>query len=145
MLDEQRFKRKQTMKNTGFTLVELLIVISIVSILVALALPNYRESVSKGRRADAQADLIKFSADAERIFTLTSSYITVDDSTEENPGIVPGSTVYYVYSFPVAATAATYIIRATPTSIQSADGCGTMNLTHLGVKTYTGSRTGCWK
>lgn len=133
------------MKKSGFTLVELMIVIAIIAILVALALPNYQESVRKSRRADAQADLIEFASDAERIFTLTSSYLTVDDSSDGNPGIVPANTDYYAYSFPAAATATTYTIRATPTSVQSGDACGNMNLAHTGAKTYSGSKAGCWK
>ena len=132
------------MKNSGFTLVELMIVVAIIALLVALALPNYRESVRKARRADAQADLIRFVSDAERIFTQTSSYATVDDSSEGDLGIVPVATDYYTYSFPVAATATTFTIRATPTSLQNGDGCGKMNLTHTGAKTHTGSQTGCW-
>ena len=42
----------------GFTLVELMIVIVIVAILLAVALPSYQNSVQKGRRADAKSTLL---------------------------------------------------------------------------------------
>ena len=42
----------------GFTLVELMIVIVIVAILLAVALPSYQNSVQKGRRADAKSALL---------------------------------------------------------------------------------------
>lgn len=41
----------------GFTLVELMIVISIIAILAAIAYPSYIDFVRKSRRADAQAAL----------------------------------------------------------------------------------------
>ena len=128
------------MKYSGFTLVELMIVVAIVGILVALALPNYQDSVRKPRRTDAQADLLEFAGNAERIFTQENSYLSVDD----DGGIKPANTTYYVYSFPSAATGTTYTLRATPTDVQNEDGCGTMTLAQTGEKTYTGSQSGCW-
>ena len=125
------------MKHSGFTLIEILIVIAIVAILVALALPNYNESVRKARRSDAQQDLLEFAGTAERVFTRTNSYITVDDTT-------PAATDYYTYSFPAAATATTYSITATPKSSQGVDKCGTMTLTNTGARTYSGTLAGCW-
>ena len=41
----------------GFTLVELMIVMSIIAILAAIAYPSYTDYVRKSRRADAQAAL----------------------------------------------------------------------------------------
>ena len=129
--------KKTRLKNSGFTLVELLIVIAVVAILVALAYPSYQNSMSKTRRADAQGDLMEFAGIAERIYTQTNpnSYATVT---------LPSNTDFYTFSFPVAATATTFTIRATPTAIQSGDGCGSMNLTQTGLKTHTGTLAGCW-
>ena len=135
------------LKDTGFTLVELLIVVAVMAILVALALPNYQESIRKSRRSDAQSELMKFAGVAERVFTLNSSYATVDDDPDaDNPNddIIPDNTDFYTYSFVAAATASTYSIRAVPGGSQVTDACGTMTLTQAGVRTHTGSLTGCW-
>ena len=129
--------KKTRVKNSGFTLIEILIVIAVVAILVALAYPSYQNSMQKTRRADAQGDLMEFAGIAERIYTQTNpnSYATVT---------LPSNTDFYTFSFPVAATATTYTIRATPTAIQSGDACGSMNLTQTGLKTHSGTLAGCW-
>jgi len=123
------------MKNSGYTLVEVMIVVAIVAILVGLALPSYQDSVRKGRRADAQSELIRFAGMAERIYTASDSFTTA---------ALPADTDFYTYSFPVAVTATTYTIRATPTAIQDKDRCGTMTLTQTGLRTHTGTDADCW-
>ena len=122
-------------KKSGFSLIELMMVIAIVAIIAAVAVPSYQSSVRKGRRVDAQADLMEFSGMAERIYTQTNSYTTA---------ALPDDTDSYTYSFPVAITATTFTIRATPTTAQSPDKCGSMNLTHTGQRTNTGSDNNCW-
>ena len=124
------------MKNTGFTLVELMITVAVMAIFVVIAFPSYQNSVRKARRADAQAEMIEFAGTAERIFNTTTpnSYATATE---------PDDTTFYNYSLPVS-TATTYTVTAAPIGVQSEDGCGTMTLTHTGVKTHTGSQTGCW-
>ena len=122
-------------KNRGITLVELAVVIGIVAILAAIALPNYQDSVRKGRRAEAQTALLQFAGNAERIFTEFNSYATVT---------LPANTDFYTFSFPSAVTATSFTIRATPTAIQVDDRCGTMTLTQTGVRTHTGTQADCW-
>ena len=120
---------------SGFTLVELMIVIAIAAILVSLALPSYQQSIRKGRRADAQADLIEFAGQAERVFTQTNSYASA---------ALPANTTFYTYTFSTAASATGYTIQAAPASGQDQDGCGTMSLNQAGLRTKTGSLADCW-
>ncbi len=126
---------RQGMETRGFTLVELMIVIAIVAILVSLALPSYQQSIRKGRRADAQAELIEFAGLAERVFTQSNSYVGT---------ALPADSTYYTFSFTTAPSATAYTIVATPAGSQSSDKCGTMDLTQAGIRTQTGTETGCW-
>ena len=122
-------------KTTGFTLVELMIVIAVMAILVSLALPSYQQSIRKGRRADAQTDLIEFVGQAERVFTQTNSYATA---------VLPATTDFYTYTFSVAASASAYTIQAAPKTVQDQDRCGTMRVDQAGLRTRTGTLADCW-
>ena len=58
----------------GFTLIELVIVIVIVSVLASIALPAYQESMRKGRRADAKTGLMDAANRQERFMLDRSAY-----------------------------------------------------------------------
>ena len=42
-------------RKRGFTLIELMIVVAVIAVLGAIALPSYQDYVRKGRRADARS------------------------------------------------------------------------------------------
>lgn len=60
------------MKQKGFTLIELMIVVAIIGIIAAIAYPSYRDSVNKTQRSDAMTALSRLAAAQERYYTRQS-------------------------------------------------------------------------
>ena len=65
---------KSKQKSTGFTLIELMIVVAIAAILAAIAYPAYQSQVRKSRRADALEHLQLLSIAEERYYTMCNAY-----------------------------------------------------------------------
>jgi len=66
--------------NTGFTLIEVMIVVAIIGILASIAYPSYVDSVRKGRRAEARAALTELMQQEERFMTQNNSYCAFSNS-----------------------------------------------------------------
>ena len=60
----------------GVTLLELLIVLLIISILAAIAYPNYREYITRAKRTEAKAALLQIATNQERFYLQNNTYTT---------------------------------------------------------------------
>jgi len=136
------------MKQTqlGFTLIELMVTVAIVGILASIAYPSYQDSVMKSRRADAEGVVLGLANAMERRFTETSSYLDSATGPADTgaPRIytIPTDTATFYTITISAATASSYTLSAEPIGAQDSDSCGTLTLTHTGVKSPT--TAGCW-
>ena len=61
-------------KQSGFTLIELMIVIAIIGILAAIAIPNYTEYVQKGILSGAQKTISSYALAMEQSYNNNNNY-----------------------------------------------------------------------
>lgn len=65
---------RQIFFNKGFSLIEIMIVIVIISILTSLAAVSYRSYIVKARRTAVQEELLKYQQSMEEYFSLNHTY-----------------------------------------------------------------------
>jgi len=83
------------MKNKGFTLIELMIVVAIIGILVSVVLPGYRNYILEGQRSDMQGKLLSIADLQERYYIDNFSY--ADDMKKLGFNVPDGSAYTYEY------------------------------------------------
>lgn len=132
----------------GFTLVELMIGVVIVSILLSIAIPSYRDHVRKTRRTDAKASMLQVSTTLERCYTQFTAYNHANCRIQGGNFSSRDFGGNGDYDLRVVVAANNFTITASPAAGRyNADDakCTSLSLTNLGVKTATGSdTTQCW-
>ena len=76
---------------SGFTLIELMIVVVVISILVTVAYPSYQDHVRKGRRAEGKTALLKAAQVQERYYSDNNTYVV---DLAPLFALAPGAAVY---------------------------------------------------
>lgn len=145
---------------SGFTLIELMIVVVILGILVAVALPSYQNSVSKSWRRKATACLVEMAQGMERRYTASMSYYA--DPTDPTVTTLPpqvcstedGMATYYLYTLthPSPPDGDGFLLQAAPQGWQENQDarCGTLRINHQGVRNVLTNSTDaalvdeCW-
>ena len=145
----------------GFTLIELMIVVAILGIISAIAIPAYADFIRKGKRADAKVELLKLAQMQESYFVQNLSY--AKDLTTGAGGLGLGATVTSEqgeYTVTMAALdngggactgfaadpCTTFTLTATPGATQNDPKCANFTVSNTGVKTVSGTHTAqqCW-
>jgi len=133
-------------RSSGFTLIEVMIVVAVIGILAAIAYPSYLEYVRDARRSDARVNLLELAQYMERYHTGNGSYLNASNAAPALPyteSPKDGGTKYYDLSFSAIATNS-FTLRAVPKGAMTGDSCGTLTYTFAGVKGAGGDVDDCW-
>jgi type IV pilus assembly protein PilE len=138
----------------GFTLIELMIVVGIIAILAAIAIPAYGRYAYRARRPDGQQLLLQIANAQERFYATNNHYGTLagmgytTDPANSEKGYYQVAVV--VAADPAGNSSAAFTATATPVSAQVKDACGALSINNAGVKlpattdTAHNSNGPCW-
>jgi type IV pilus assembly protein PilE len=114
---------------SGFSLIELMVAVTIVAILVAVAMASYDFAMVKTRRGAAKACLSNDAQYMERYYTL---HFTYEDAAL--PACESDVTDYYAVGFDGTPDADGFTVQAVPNARQDDSKCGTLSIDSTGTK-----------
>lgn len=125
-------------KQSGITLLELIVVVAIVAIITSIAYPSFTDGLRKSRRAEAFKGLLSMQLKQEEFRVSNTSYSATPSQV--------GNPVSDYYTFTISgATATAYTLIATTKGAQVGDkagstACDTLTLNKADTKTPAD----CW-
>jgi len=150
----------------GFSLMEVMIVIVLMAVLAAVAIPNYQDYVLRSKRAAARQVLMEAAQYLERNYTTAGCYDYADQKSclaASGTSTMQPSTLLrapsdgrasYLVDWVLAS--GSYTLSAIPCGnagtcpagsevIFKDPACGTLTLTHTGLRGASGNITTCWQ
>lgn len=126
----------------GFTLVELLVTISIVAILASIAFPAYIDFVTRSNRTEAQRELLRLANLQEQFYVDNRKY--TEDMKKLGLSADPFITESNLYSIDAAVKNGGFVLTATALEPQKSDdvNCKKLSVSETGEKLPV---TACWE
>ena len=154
MIEPTRIDKVARHNSGGFTLIEMMMVITLVAILGGLAVNSYRNYVLRANRTEGRMALLATQVAQEKYFLQNNQYAQDIATVIAAPpaglginltagGVTSGGN--YTLSF-AAVTPNSYTLQAVATGTQTKDtaSCLTFTINEQGARTPADS-TGCWK
>ena len=133
--NRQPVRLPRRLRAGGFTLIEVMIVVAVIAILAAVAVPSYHDHLRKSRRAAAQSHLMDV-AQRQQQYLLDARSYAPDLATL---GITTPSDVMAFYDAPVVAAPVgarpTFTVTISPKAGTHQVPDGDLSINSAGVKT----------
>ena len=133
---------------SGFSLIELMIVVALLAIVALIALPSYNWAMQKSRRAEGKVLLHTIMAAEERFYSNANRYTSqvaeagIAVPTESLPG-----RFYALSDITLSDDAQAVVITVVPQQAQRGDPCGSLTLDSTGRRGSSAPESraaGCW-
>lgn len=146
-------------RHTGFTLVEMLVVVAILSILAAIAWPGYARHLVKARRTEAQLALVDAMQRQEQYRAQHHSYLAFSFAASDaaardfrwHLGAQPETSAYEIdgYACEGQDIRRCIVLRARPGTSRvdarfSDPDCGVLTFDSTGAQGASGAGPRCW-
>ena len=142
-MDQTTAKRRQH----GVTLLELMAVVLVIGILGMIAIPSYRQYMTRAHRTEAKTALLQLATNQERFYLANRTYSADPDQL----GFAGDLTERGTYTLAIAGAGTVgYTATATPRAGAATDmtgdaQCTSFSITAQGVRTATGTTPArCW-
>ena len=143
-------------RQMGFTLIEMMVVVVILAIIVAYAYPQYTQFIIRAKRSAGTSMLLTIANRQQQYFMNNKQYSPTLSALGfpantfmigDNGSYLAVADVDRVYNISMAnVTATTYTMTATPQLRQAVKDtdCANLTLTHTGLKGTSGGGAKCW-
>ncbi|MEP7243377.1 MAG: type IV pilin protein [Gammaproteobacteria bacterium] len=132
-------------RNTGVTLIELVVVMVIIAVLSSIAIPSYRSYVLRSTRADGKAAVLSMAGALERCYTRFNAYDDAGCTIDHTD--VPSTDGQYLVTATFPGGPGSFLVTATPQGKQADDtACGSFSMDQTNLKSVGGSKPSaeCW-
>lgn len=99
-------------RSQGFTLIELMIVVAVIGILMAIAIPNYNDYITRSRISEAVGTLSDVKVRMEQYFQ-DNRYYNVDGTADTTCGVTAVATNSFAFTCVASLNGQAYVWTAT--------------------------------